>query len=54
MNTDTNEKEPARRVKDWSAETDPDHAYTPLPEKSPYPANNRHERRKAAKLMRTK
>jgi hypothetical protein len=59
MNTDA--KDQARRAmqdraEDWNAETDPHHARTPLPEKryGPHPSGNRHERRKAAKLMRGK
>lgn len=65
MNTDANEKALAlqamrtakQRAQEWSAETDPSHSRTPLPEKAlygPYPSGNRHERRRAAKLMRTK
>ncbi len=61
MNTDGNEKDLARKAMQepgaWGAETDPHHARTPLQEKllyGPYPSGNRHERRKAKKLMRLK
>lgn len=41
----------------WSAETDPDHARTAYPEKAAtdvlgFVPSNRHERRKAAKLLK--